>query len=179
MCKTWGGHGGPPLQLLLRFLEDRVVDGDVVFELVHLDQESERLESKADLKRSLQITHVFVILQVHFPENGTAAFLSPRHVPTHEQSILNIEEQLFGRSSVRLAFYHIHLTSVQSCFVVQLHALEERLDFSWTIDFRIAVEFRDLLRVRILKSTGGRLHPTRFPIESLLENPDTRKLNRN
>jgi len=25
----WGGHRGPPLQLLLRFIKDRVVDGDV------------------------------------------------------------------------------------------------------------------------------------------------------
>jgi hypothetical protein len=59
---TSGRRSDPRYSAFIRgnslwFPKHGIIDGNVVFEFVHPDQESERFESKADLKRGLQFIH--------------------------------------------------------------------------------------------------------------------------
>lgn len=66
-----------------RFLKNRVIDCNVVLQLVDGDCETERFETKPHFMRDFYSIDIFIVIQMDLNEDGAAFWMFSGHVPTN------------------------------------------------------------------------------------------------
>src|SRR5690349_13299379 len=147
----------------MRLTEHGVVYFYIVLHFIHGDGEIKRLKRHAHVERNLHSIDVSVVIQMDLHKNRSI-WDAPRHIPSYEQTVLNVEEQLFSWSFGWLSFNYINITTIKTGSTIEPDAIVQIANARGAVNFCIVLNLRHLLWSLNGVCAKRCLHPMGFAV---------------